>query len=207
MKLQHCSRAAIYALVVTVEDARQSNNASAMRSAIADLQVALVLMKTQLADCVSLSAATATRPGLDHSKMPTPSNAIVTDDPKTSVAAASSEASPQKSQEASDTGTLAITFRSQPTPARTGDNQFEVTVTDKDGKPIADADVSLKFYMPAMPSMKMAEMRNTVKLTSPGRGVYHGGGTVGMAGEWDVTIAVMRNGQTLGKKELKLTAQ
>ena len=41
---------------------------------------------------------------------------------------------------------------------RLGDNTFEVMVT-QDGKPVTDAMVSTEFYMPAMPSMNMPEMR------------------------------------------------
>ena len=37
-----------------IEDARQTNDASKLRSAIADLQSVFAQMKTQLADCVAL---------------------------------------------------------------------------------------------------------------------------------------------------------
>lgn len=78
---------------------------------------------------------------------------------------------------------------------------------DADGKPIADPAVSLAFYMPPMPSMNMPEMRNAVRLTSAGNGVYKGSGTIGMAGDWDVTVTASRNGQQLEAKKMKLTAR
>lgn len=100
-----------------------------------------------------------------------------------------------------------IVLRSQPTPPKAGDNNFEVTVKDVAGKPISDADVSLAFYMAAMPVMKMPEMRNTVALKHDTSGVYRGSGQVMMAGQWDVTIIVKRNGQEIGTKKAKLTAK
>jgi hypothetical protein len=57
--------------------------------------------------------------------------------------------------------------------------------------------------MPAMPSMKT----DAVQLTSAGNGVYKGSGTIGMTGDWDVTITAARNGQTLGTKKIKLAAK
>lgn len=117
---------------------------------------------------------------------------------------------PAKSQGAStrgDMGNLNIALRTQPNPARSGDNGFEVVVKDRTGQPIADADVSLAFYMPAMPSMNMPEMRKTVRLTSSGNGVYHGTGSLGMAGRWDVTVSVAQDGKTVGTKQLTVATR
>ena len=97
---------------------------------------------------------------------------------------------------------LDILFRLQPDPPQTGDNVFEVTVKDPSGQPVADADVSIIFYMAAMPSMNMPAMRNEAKLPPAGGGVYRGPGQVTMAGRWDVTINVTRGGQRLGSKQL-----
>ena len=54
----------------------------------------------------------------------------------------------------------------QPKDVKSGANDFEVMVKGADGKPVSDAEVSVLFVMPAMPAMKMAEMRNEVKLKS-----------------------------------------
>jgi len=43
-----------------IEEARQANNPAAMRAVIGDLQVEIARMKTQLADCVSLTSSTVT---------------------------------------------------------------------------------------------------------------------------------------------------
>lgn len=94
-----------------------------------------------------------------------------------------------------------------PTSPKAGDNQFEVMVKGADGKPIADADVSVLLVMPAMPAMKMPEMRNEVKLKSAGNGKYTGSGSVAMAGQWNTTVSVKKNGKEIGQKKVRLTAK
>ena len=98
-----------------------------------------------------------------------------------------------------------VTFQSQPDPPRTGENTFEAMVMSG-GQPVTDADVSVEFFMPAMPAMKMPEMRNSVPLTHEGGGRYRGAGNVMMAGSWDVTVSVKRNGQEIGSHKLEVAA-
>lgn len=289
-----------------IEDARQTNDASKLRAAIADLQSVFAQMKTQLADCVALASegggATGNMPGMDHSKMnmtpgtpvmqpgsPTPAPGATggaampgMDHSKMQMAPAASAkppasapaagqmagmdhskmqmpakpanaAAPAGAKPAAPAGgmdhskmqmpakpaaakaaapaagmdhskmagdraaapaagthgsaapaaAVVFTVRTDPAPPRSGKNDFEVTLKDADGKPIADAAVSLAFYMPAMPSMKT----DAAQLTSAGNGVYKGSGTVGMSGDWDVTITASRQGQTLATKKVKLTAK
>ena len=100
-----------------------------------------------------------------------------------------------------------ITLTSKPTPPTTGSNTFEVTLKDASGKPVGDADVSLQFYMAAMPAMKMPEMKNTVPLKHVKNGVYSGTGSVMMAGSWDVTVSVKRGGKEVASKKLPLVAK
>lgn len=100
-----------------------------------------------------------------------------------------------------------IAFRSEPTPPKMGQNAFEVTVRDEQGAPVTDANVTVEFYMPAMPEMKMPEMRDTSTLKHESGGVYRGTGQVVMAGDWDVTVTATRNGQEIGRRTVKVTAQ
>jgi YtkA-like protein len=100
-----------------------------------------------------------------------------------------------------------IAFRAQPDPPRTGDNTLEVTVRDAAGKPIADAEVTVTFFMPAMPTMNMPAMRNQARLPPAGGGVYRGSGQVVMAGRWDVTVDVSRGGQRLGGRQFAVVAR
>ena len=104
------------------------------------------------------------------------------------------------------TGPVEITFKTDPDPAKTGDNTFEAMVM-QDGKPVTDAKVSAEFFMAAMPAMKMPEMRMKTDLPSAGDGVYRGKGQVMMAGNWDVTVMAMRNGQELASKKVTVSAK
>ena len=122
--------------------------------------------------------------------------------PMMSVEAGQSNAKSKGSKPAVDI----MLMQPSATAVKSGDNQFEVMVNGADGKPISDADVSVVFVMPAMPAMKMAEMRNEVKLTSAGGGTYTGTGQVTMAGKWTVTVSVKRGGKEIGRKKLTVTA-
>jgi len=82
-----------------------------------------------------------------------------------------------------------------------------VTVKDASGKPIDDAEVTVQFLMPAMPTMNMPAMKSDAKLSAAGGGVYRGSGQVMMAGRWDVTVNVIRGGQRLGSKQLPVVAK
>lgn len=99
-----------------------------------------------------------------------------------------------------------ITLRTNPDPITMGDNTFDVMVM-QDGKPVTDAAVSTEFFMAAMPSMNMPEMRTKTELAHVSDGMYRGKGQVTMAGNWDVTVMVMRGGQEIGSKKMTLTAK
>jgi Cu(I)/Ag(I) efflux system membrane fusion protein/cobalt-zinc-cadmium efflux system membrane fusion protein len=100
-----------------------------------------------------------------------------------------------------------IMLMTKPDPPKTGDNSFEVMVKGADGKPIDDADVSVMFFMAAMPAMKMPEMKNTVALTHVKDGTYAGTGKVMMAGTWAATVTVKRGGKEVASKKFPLTAK
>ncbi len=87
---------------------------------------------------------------------------------------------------------MRIEFRSDPDPARPGDNAYEVTVRQPDGTPVTDADVTAVFSMPAMPSMNMPAMRSDASLRHVGEGTYRGTGQLSMGGTWNVAISVAR---------------
>jgi RND family efflux transporter MFP subunit len=108
---------------------------------------------------------------------------------------------------ASATSQIDIAFRITPDPPKTGDNQMEVAVKDASGKPLDGADVSVQFFMPAMPTMNMPAMRNETKLAPAGGGVYRGPGQVMMAGQWQATVTVTRGGQRLGSRQIPVVAR
>ena len=102
---------------------------------------------------------------------------------------------------------LNLTFRSDPDPPRIGDAVLEVSVKDSSGAPITDAEVSVTFFMAAMPTMNMPAMKNGASLQHVGAGVYRGTGQWLMAGRWDVTVAVTRRGQRLASRQLSVVAK
>ena len=103
-------------------------------------------------------------------------------------------------------GNVDVTLATQPDPPRMGETTFEAMVM-MGGQPVTDADVSVELFMPAMPEMKMAEMRNSVALKHEGGGRYRGTGNVMMAGNWDATVSVKRNGQEVGGRKIPITAK
>jgi len=100
-----------------------------------------------------------------------------------------------------------ITFRTIPDPPKTGDTQLEATVKDANGKPIDDAEVSVQFFMAAMPTMNMPAMRNGATLSPAGGGVYRGSGQLMMAGRWDATVTVTRGGERLASRPFPVVAK
>ena len=102
---------------------------------------------------------------------------------------------------------IAITLKTQPDPAKAGENQFEVTVADAAGMAVADAQVIVQFLMPAMPAMSMPAMRSEVKLAPAGGGLYRGTGEILTAGRWDVTVSVEKDGRRIGVRTLTVAAR
>lgn len=100
-----------------------------------------------------------------------------------------------------------IMLMSTPSPPKLGDNTFEVMLKNADGKPVTNAEVSVAFFMAAMPAMKMPEMKNTVALKHVKDGVYSGTGQVMMAGTWDATVTVKRGGKDVASKKFSITAK
>jgi len=99
-----------------------------------------------------------------------------------------------------------IDLTTAPSPAQKGSNTVKVKLTDPEGKPISGADVTVTFFMAAMPSMNMPEMKTVIKGMDKGVGMYEGEGDLGSAGMWEVTVTAKQNGQTLAMKKLTVKA-
>ena len=99
------------------------------------------------------------------------------------VAAAGQDANPAK---------LDIALKTVPS---AGQDKFEVTIKDANGKPVTDVDVSLQLTMAAMPTMK-SEVKSKLE-----EGKYTGTGQMSMAGAWNVTITVKRDGKQIAEKK------
>ena len=99
-----------------------------------------------------------------------------------------------------------IDLGSDPTPPRKGNNVFRVKLADASGAPISGAEVSVTFFMPAMPAMGMAAMRTPITLSDKGNGLYEGSGQLESGGTWQVTIVAKKNGQMIATKQLSVNA-
>ncbi len=99
-----------------------------------------------------------------------------------------------------------VELSSDPTTPRKGSNVFRVKLTDASGAPISGAEVSVTFFMPAMPAMGMAAMRTPFTLSDKGNGLYEGSGQLESGGTWQVTILAKKNGQLIATKQLSVNA-
>jgi Cu(I)/Ag(I) efflux system membrane fusion protein/cobalt-zinc-cadmium efflux system membrane fusion protein len=104
-------------------------------------------------------------------------------------------------------GQASVEYSSTPATPHQGDNTFRVKLTGADGSLITGAQVTVTFFMPAMPAMGMAAMRNVAPLTDKGAGIYEGPGQIQMGGTWQVTVLATKNGQTIAQKQTSVTAE
>jgi len=93
-----------------------------------------------------------------------------------------------------------------PDPPHKGGNIIRVKLTGQDGKPIAGANVTVTFFMAAMPAMGMASMKTVINAGDKGGGMYEGKGDLGSGGSWQVTIRAQQNGQTIASEQLTVDA-
>ena len=101
---------------------------------------------------------------------------------------------------------IQIDLSMRPATPRKGANTVRVQVSSADGKPLSGAQVTVTFFMPAMPAMGMAAERATATLADKGSGLYEGPLDLPTGGAWQVTVAVQRHGQTLGTSQVSLDA-
>ncbi len=99
-----------------------------------------------------------------------------------------------------------VELATDPAPPRKGSNTVRVKLADATGAPISGAEVSVTFFMPAMPAMGMAAMRTPVTLSDKGNGFYEGQAQLDSGGTWQVTVVAKKNGQTVASKQLSVNA-
>jgi membrane fusion protein, copper/silver efflux system len=100
-----------------------------------------------------------------------------------------------------------LELSTEPDPPRKGRNIFRVKLTDANGVPMDGAQVSLAFFMPAMPAMGMAAMKTTAELKGRGAGIYEGSGELGSGGSWQVTLTAVRGGRVIGTRHFTVNAE
>jgi len=99
-----------------------------------------------------------------------------------------------------------VELSTDPAPPRKGSNTIRVKLSEAGGAQISGAEVSVTFFMPAMPAMGMAAMRIPVSLSDKGNGLYEGSAQLDSGGTWQVTVVAKKNGQTVASKQTSLNA-
>jgi len=93
-----------------------------------------------------------------------------------------------------------------PSPPRKGRNNLQLKLTSVDGKPLLGARVTIRFHMPGMPDMGMAEMNSVSQLSDQGNGLYAAQLELGATGTWQVTITAEQRGKLILTKRMNITA-
>jgi hypothetical protein len=87
-----------------------------------------------------------------------------------------------------------------------GHNKAIVTLRDSKGAPISGAQVSLSFYMAAMPAMGMAAMRAQGTAIDQGNGKYVADIELPSGGTWSLTITASKGGHPIASKQMDVSA-
>jgi multidrug efflux pump subunit AcrA (membrane-fusion protein) len=107
-------------------------------------------------------------------------------------------------QSAARTASLAMT--TAPSPPQRGKNTISLVLRDSFGTPIDGADVSVAFYMPAMPAMGMAAMRRVATATAHGNGTYNATINLDSGGGWQVSVSASKAGQQIATLQTNVSA-
>jgi Cu(I)/Ag(I) efflux system membrane fusion protein/cobalt-zinc-cadmium efflux system membrane fusion protein len=99
-----------------------------------------------------------------------------------------------------------VELTTDPDPPHKGSTIVRVKLTGQDDKPITGANVTVTFFMAAMPAMGMASMKTIITASDKGGGMYEGKGDLGSGGTWQVIVRAQQNGQTIANKQLTLNA-
>ena len=78
-------------------------------------------------------------------------------------------------------------------PAAIGNNNLEIEIKDKTGKPVTDAQVIVNYYMPPMPRMAPMNYRTEAKMK---KGKYYATMKFIMAGPWYIAVIIHHDGKT-----------
>jgi RND family efflux transporter MFP subunit len=100
-----------------------------------------------------------------------------------------------------------IEFTSDPKPLVRGHNKITVTLHDSKGAPISGAQVTMSFYMAAMPAMGMAALRAHGTADDQGHGTYTAKVELPGGGTWRLTITASKNGHPIATKQVDVSAQ
>ena len=100
-----------------------------------------------------------------------------------------------QSQSSSPKSSLQIQLL-EPKKAKTGENEFTVSIKQLSGAPVESAEVEITLFMPPMGNMP--PMTSKGMLLDQGNGIYKGTVDIQMASTWQTTITVKKEGKILG---------
>jgi hypothetical protein len=78
-------------------------------------------------------------------------------------------------------------------PVAIGNNNIEIEIKDKAGKPVTDGQVIINYYMPPMPRMAPMSYRTEAKMK---KGKYCATMRFIMAGPWYIAVIIHHGGKT-----------
>jgi Cu(I)/Ag(I) efflux system membrane fusion protein/cobalt-zinc-cadmium efflux system membrane fusion protein len=87
-----------------------------------------------------------------------------------------------------------------------GPNALIVTLRDSKGAPISGAQVTVSFYMAAMPAMGMASMHAQGLANDQRNGAYAANIELPSGGTWNLTITASKDGNTIATKQVDVSA-
>jgi Cu(I)/Ag(I) efflux system membrane fusion protein/cobalt-zinc-cadmium efflux system membrane fusion protein len=98
-----------------------------------------------------------------------------------------------------------IYFTCDPNPMVRGHNKVIVTVRDSKGSPITGVQVTVSFYMAAMPAMGMAALHAQGTAVDQGNGSYSANIELPGGGTWSLTITASKQGHPIATKQMDLS--
>ncbi len=101
-------------------------------------------------------------------------------------------------------GDLTITLSIDRYPLVKGDNMLSVQAADASGKPVTDAAVSVRYFMPVMPGMAPMDFNTQAVLTGDH---YAFSANVPMEGGWKAEVSVARPGKPAATATFNIDAR
>ena len=124
-------------------------------------------------------------------------------------AAAGSYAPPQPgagSEMSTSAQQISAELKTDPSPPHRGKNSIQLKLASANGGALAGANVTVRFHMPGMPQMGMADMNSVAQLKDQGAGIYLGQLELESGGTWQVTITAEQGGKLIVTKRLNMNA-
>jgi RND family efflux transporter MFP subunit len=148
--------------------------------------------------------------GLDpHQSIITSANFLIDSESQLQAASGQGAAAPAPttSDSLSSDKQVKIDFTVNQNQLHKGANGVQVKATDSQGAPVSGVDVTVTSFMPAMPAMGMAAVKNSSRLSNASGGLYQGSIELPTGGLWQLTITVKHGETVLATKQLRMSVE